>query len=524
MTTVKTNLIEPEGATTTLDVGESGGALVIGADSLKANVLKTYSAPTVISHTSTPGGGTWTVPAGVTSVEYLVVGGGGSGGSSYGTAGGGGAGGVRQGTMAVVPGTALTVTVGAGGAARTTGSPAQAGADGADSVFDSITASGGGGGGANAAGLYAGRQGGSGGGGNKDTSVGSAGNAGGYTPAEGYPGAGGESSPGWAAGGGGGAGAGGTKGLGTGPGNSTGGPGGSGISSNITGTWTSYGGGGGGSVDDASSAVTGYGGVGGGGRGAHYGSPNGATDGTANTGGGGGGAYANSGGGGLQVSGAGGSGIVVLKYALPGGTAQSVFTSDGSGNVSGVNSKIGGVQTLITETTVSSAVSNISFTSGISNTYDEYIFEFININAATDGVQFRFQCSTDGGSNYNTTMTTTYFQAYNDEDAASYALTYLTNEDQAQGTAMQNLGNAWGNQTWEVGCGDLHLFNPGSTAVQKNFFATINGYDGTSGGGNYMQNNYIAGNIQTTSALNAIRFEFSSGNIAGGTIKMYGIR
>ena len=38
MATLKTNLIEPEGATTTLTVGEAGGDLVIGADSLKANL------------------------------------------------------------------------------------------------------------------------------------------------------------------------------------------------------------------------------------------------------------------------------------------------------------------------------------------------------------------------------------------------------------------------------------------------------------------------------------------------------
>ena len=40
MATLKTNLIEPEGATTTLTVGEAGGDLVIGADSLKANLIK----------------------------------------------------------------------------------------------------------------------------------------------------------------------------------------------------------------------------------------------------------------------------------------------------------------------------------------------------------------------------------------------------------------------------------------------------------------------------------------------------
>jgi hypothetical protein len=38
-----------------------------------------------------------------------------------------------------------------------------------------------------------------------------------------------------------------------------------------------------------------------------------------------------------------------------------------------------------------------------------------DIHPATDGTQFRFQVSTDGGSNYNVTKTSTYFIAYHDE-------------------------------------------------------------------------------------------------------------
>ena len=75
MATLKTNLIEPEGATTTLTVGEAGGDLVIGADSLKANQLKANDL--IFSFDATT---TWTCPTGVTSVEYLVVAGGGGGG------------------------------------------------------------------------------------------------------------------------------------------------------------------------------------------------------------------------------------------------------------------------------------------------------------------------------------------------------------------------------------------------------------------------------------------------------------
>ena len=91
MATLKTNLLEPSTGTT-LTVGESGGDLVIGADSLKANTLKTSTDPTVTSFTTVETT-SWTAPAGVTSVEYLVVAGGGSGGGNTGGAAGSGGGG-----------------------------------------------------------------------------------------------------------------------------------------------------------------------------------------------------------------------------------------------------------------------------------------------------------------------------------------------------------------------------------------------------------------------------------------------
>ena len=102
----------------------------------------------------------WTAPAYVTNVEYLVVGGGGGGGGAYDTGSGGGGGGglVLSGTLNVVPGYTYSVVVGAGGTGGTgTGTtplgvvPAISGTDtnglaGGLSSFDAIVALGGGGG------------------------------------------------------------------------------------------------------------------------------------------------------------------------------------------------------------------------------------------------------------------------------------------------------------------------------------------------------------------------------------------
>ena len=150
MSTLKTNAIEPEGATTELSVGIPGQNVVIGGSGgLKSNVFKDAGDNRVRIFT-TPGTTSWTCPTGVTSVEVLVVAGGGGGaGTEDGTcgSGGGGAGGYRTATgLSVTPGQSYTVTVGSGGA----GGPASygtQGADGVNSVFSSITSEGGGGGG-----------------------------------------------------------------------------------------------------------------------------------------------------------------------------------------------------------------------------------------------------------------------------------------------------------------------------------------------------------------------------------------
>ena len=171
-------------------------------------------------------------------------------------------------------------------------------------------------------------------------------------------------------------------------------------------------------------------------------------------------------------------------------------------------------------TSTASGAANVSFTDLTG--YKIFKFAFIDVNPATDAVQFMFQTSTDGGSSYGVTTTSTYFQAYHEETGGSSALTYLTAQDLAQSTSYQHLNNTLGNAADECAGGELHLFNPSSTTYVKHYSATMNGYDGSSGGSNYIQNNYIGGYFNTTTALNAIDFKMSSGNF-DGVIKQYGL-
>ena len=181
-------------------------------------------------------------------------------------------------------------------------------------------------------------------------------------------------------------------------------------------------------------------------------------------------------------------------------------------------SGFGGNMVFISSQTAS-ASATISFTTGIDSTYKEYVFYFVNMHPATDDVTFLFNMSTDGGSNYNVTKTTTVFRALHREDDATAVLEYETNRDLAQSTAFQELTSGNGNGADENCAGSLTLFNPSSTTYVKHFISTTNCY----AAGNASINSFVAGYGNTTNAVNAIRFQMSTGNIDAGKILLFGI-
>ena len=261
--------------------------------------------------------GGWTVPAGISAIDYLLVGGGGSGGStSVGSAGGGGGGRVSEASsVSVTASTTVAVTVGSGGIPlQISGQTVARGSDGGSTSLSGTglsVAALGGSAGANAW-LYnpapqatASTAGFTGGGGSSHAGTGSNGSTG-------VGGAAYKGGSAWAdccvanpqAGGGGG----GAGGAGANATSGNAGAGGTGVSSSISGTATYYGGGGGGGKRTTSGAA-GSGGQGGGGAGGKAAAGN---AGGANTGGGGGGA----GGDAAYLGGFGGSGIVIIRFAL----------------------------------------------------------------------------------------------------------------------------------------------------------------------------------------------------------------
>ena len=178
-----------------------------------------------------------------------------------------------------------------------------------------------------------------------------------------------------------------------------------------------------------------------------------------------------------------------------------------------------GKMTLLSTATASSSAS-LSFDSTyINSDYLIYKFEFINIHPATDNTDFMFNVSIDNGSNYNIAKTTTTFQAYHNEAGNDQALNYETSDDLAQGTGFQQLLKNLGTDNDQNSSGFMSLFNPSSTVFVKHFIANGNSYNHN----DYTNQNFTAGYANTTSAVNAIQFKMSSGNIDAGQIKLYGL-
>ena len=176
-----------------------------------------------------------------------------------------------------------------------------------------------------------------------------------------------------------------------------------------------------------------------------------------------------------------------------------------------------GIPTLIS-TATPSGTSEVSITSGIDSTYDEYMFVLTDINPVEDDRRLIFQCSIDGGSNYNVTITSTNFRAYSAEDGSAAALAYDTGSDQAQGTAFQKFTGTGGTGADESMAGILHLFSPSSTTYVKHFYAKTNTYLHD----NASQEWFYAGYFNDTNDIDAIQFKMDSGNF-DGVIQMYGI-
>ena len=186
-----------------------------------------------------------------------------------------------------------------------------------------------------------------------------------------------------------------------------------------------------------------------------------------------------------------------------------------------------GSMVFIKKLTASSS-STLTFHNGTSDvvldsTYKEYLFTFNNIHPSAES-DLLFQANVSGGADFNETITSTFFRAYQNEAGSDTTLAYVAGLDQAQGTGFSTLTDGIGSASNTVNNDDnasgyLRLFNPASTTFVKHFIGVTNQQNPAV----YSVNNYFAGYFNTTSAIDEIQFKMASGNIDAGDICLYGI-
>ena len=176
------------------------------------------------------------------------------------------------------------------------------------------------------------------------------------------------------------------------------------------------------------------------------------------------------------------------------------------------------------KTLTASSSSTLSFVHGSSDvvldsTYPIYLFKFFNIHPQTDGVRFTVGFR-DGGSNYDATKTTTYFEARHNEGDTATNLAYESGEDLANGTGFQPVQRNLSNDNDHGTTGEMFLFNPASTTFAKHFLIRASGHHQS----DYELDTHVAGYINVTAAIDAVQFKMDNGNVDAGTIKLYGIK
>lgn len=163
-----------------------------------------------------------------------------------------------------------------------------------------------------------------------------------------------------------------------------------------------------------------------------------------------------------------------------------------------------------------SGSATLDFTNFIDDSlYDEYIFEFLGLVPATNLVNLIMRMSTNGGSSYDSGTNYGWSVQRFSSSGAGYS---------GAGTGQTDIcldGGSGADSVRNAATGGIHgflrLFKPSDTTLYKRVLGEF-AYDS----GN-VQASIATGAYLSATAVNAIRFLFASGNIASGTIRVYGI-
>lgn len=211
---------------------------------------------------------------------------------------------------------------------------------------------------------------------------------------------------------------------------------------------------------------------------------------------------------------ASGTGTTTAWQSAGTGSANQVYVSGGAASLGAwTNQNQVGAWVMLSSQTASSSA-NISFT-GLSNTYAAYKVVIAALTPATNGTNLQLLVSSNNGSSYDNAAGNYRYAAFllNDTGAASTGIV-----NSASATNIQ-IGNTWSNTAFANNL-EVTLVNPATSLLNQSilFFGKYN--DSTSSSAMVLTG---MGQRIATQVNNAIRFQMSSGNIASGVLKLYGM-
>lgn len=166
------------------------------------------------------------------------------------------------------------------------------------------------------------------------------------------------------------------------------------------------------------------------------------------------------------------------------------------------------------EEQTASASASLNFTTALTSTHQSYMIVASDLRPATDGALFRLRVSTDGGSSYISTGSYTWH--YFIFSGAGTAFSSSTTD-----TSIRMSGNGQESTATEPPTTIVaYIHNPLGTSDKKTFEGTTTEYSAAGSYSKFLWHGYYNG---ATTAINAFQVIASSGNIASGTVRVYGL-
>jgi hypothetical protein len=171
-----------------------------------------------------------------------------------------------------------------------------------------------------------------------------------------------------------------------------------------------------------------------------------------------------------------------------------------------------GYQLLASAAAASSAT--VDFSAHITSGFDEYLITVRNLVPATNASDLWFRVSTDGGSTFKAGASD---YGYAQGGGSSGAAAYNNGSGAGAQIAMAfGLSNAGASRPLS---GEIRIFGPASSS--EKMITWHFGFVDSAGVWRYAMG---AGSYNATTVIDAFRLMMSSGNIASGTIALYGLR